>query len=113
MLALLLAVSVTHGVSIGEVSAREAILWSRSSEPAAMRVELDEDSDFQIYVQWDAAQTPDPTFRPRVLYAEGEIFNFGYVRIEPASDGTSRLYADIRDETGAVRVGSALELVAQ
>ncbi len=61
----------------------------------------------------DAAQTPDPTFRPRVLYAEGEIFNFGYVRIEPASDGTSRLYADIRDETGAVRVGSALELVAQ
>ena len=58
-------------------------------------------------------QTPDPTFRPRVLYAEDEIFNFGYVRIEPTSDGTSRLYADIRDETGAVRVGSALELVAQ
>ena len=59
------------------------------------------------------ARAPDPTFRPRILYAEGEIFNFGFVRVETGDDGVSHLIADIRDETGAVRFGSILNLEAR
>ena len=55
---------------------------------------------------------PDPTFQPRILYAEGEFFNFSFVRIE-RRDGVSHLLADIRDETGAVHFGSSLTLAAQ
>ncbi len=47
MLALRLTATLTQGVAAGEVRAREAVLWSRSSEAAAMRVELDEEADFQ------------------------------------------------------------------
>ena len=59
-----------------------------------------------------APRGPDPTFQPRILYAEGELFNFSFVRIE-RHDGVSHLLADIRDETGAVRFGSSLTLAAQ
>lgn len=53
---------------------------------------------------------PDPTFNPTVLYSEGDLFNFQYVQLEPAADGTTYLIADIRDEEGLVRPGSRLEL---
>ena len=57
-------------------------------------------------------QDPDPTFQPHILYAEGDLFNFSFVRIE-RRDGVSHLLADIRDETGAVRFGSSLTLAAR
>jgi alkaline phosphatase D len=55
----------------------------------------------------------DPTLGPVVLYAEGNLFNFGTVRVEPAAPGGTRLYTDVRDESGAVRPGSELELAPQ
>lgn len=53
---------------------------------------------------------PDPTFNPTVLYSEGDLLNFQYVRIEPAADGTIHLIADLRDEDGLPRPGSLLDL---
>ena len=52
----------------------------------------------------------DPTFNPTVLYAEGGLFNFQYVRLEPAADGTTHLIADVRGEDGLPRLGSLLDL---
>ncbi len=52
----------------------------------------------------------DPTLHPVVLYAEGDIFNFGTLRIEDGGTGVPRLSTDIRDETGRIRPGSVLEL---
>ncbi|HZA25081.1 MAG TPA: alkaline phosphatase D family protein, partial [Dehalococcoidia bacterium] len=51
----------------------------------------------------------DPTFNPSTLYAEGQIFNFGYLRLEE-QDGSVNLLVDIRDETGTVREGSEVVL---
>ncbi|MBA3430061.1 MAG: alkaline phosphatase D family protein [Actinobacteria bacterium] len=48
----------------------------------------------------------DPTFSPTSLYAEGELFNFGHIRIEMAADGQPRLSASVIDEAGDVRPGS-------
>lgn len=59
-----------------------------------------------------APRGPDPTFQPRILYAEGELFNFSFVRIERHS-GVPHLVADIRDDRGAVRFGSTVTLTAQ
>lgn len=53
---------------------------------------------------------PDPTFNPTVLYSEGDLFNFQYVRLEPAADGTTHLIADVRDEEGLARPGSLLDV---
>jgi alkaline phosphatase D len=57
----------------------------------------------------------DGTFNPSLLYGEGNIFNFGYVRIEDEreDDGNAKphLIADIRDEKGIVRPGSTLDLL--
>lgn len=61
------------------------------------------------------AATPpqlDPTLNPVVLYAEGNIFNFGYVRVERGADGSFHLLADVRDEEGRIRPGSELRLEA-
>ena len=59
----------------------------------------------------------DGTFNPSILYQEGTIFNFGYVRIEGAMEnddnGKPHLIADIRDENGMVRPGSLLDLTPQ
>jgi alkaline phosphatase D len=56
----------------------------------------------------------DETFNPSLLYGEGNIFNFGYIRIEDGSDnGQPHLIADIRDEKGIVRPGSSLDLIPQ
>jgi alkaline phosphatase D len=61
----------------------------------------------------------DETFNPSLLYGEGNIFNFGYIRIEDGRDneeednGKPHLIADIRDEKGVVRPGSTLDLRPQ
>ncbi len=64
----------------------------------------------------------DETFNPTLLYGEGNIFNFGYIRIEDGRDngvddvddnGKPHLIADIRDENGIVRPGSTLDLIPQ
>lgn len=52
----------------------------------------------------------DPTFGPRLLYSEGEMFNFGVVRIGRDDDGVVRLRAEVRDRDGRVRPGSSLVL---
>jgi len=60
----------------------------------------------------------DETFNPTLLYGEGNIFNFGYIRIEDRREenddnGKPHLIADIRDENGIVRPGSTLDLIPQ
>ena len=59
----------------------------------------------------------DGTFNPSILFQEGTIFNFGYVRIEDGMEnddnGKPHLIADIRDENGMVRPGSLLDLTPQ
>jgi alkaline phosphatase D len=61
----------------------------------------------------------DETFNPSLLYGEGNVFNFGYIRIEDGRDnevednGKPHLIADIRDENGIVRPGSTLDLRPQ
>ena len=55
----------------------------------------------------------DPTLRPTLLYAEGDLFNFGYYRLQKGSDGKTHFLADVRDETGTVRPGSSVDLVPQ
>jgi hypothetical protein len=62
--------------------------------------------------------TLDETFNPTLLYGEGNIFNFGYIRIEDEREGDDdndkpHLIADIRDEKGIVRPGSTLDLIPQ
>jgi len=51
----------------------------------------------------------DPTFRPRSLWAEGDLFNFGELEVARV-DGRPRLTVTIRDERGAERPGSRLTL---
>jgi phosphodiesterase/alkaline phosphatase D-like protein len=55
----------------------------------------------------------DATLAPAVLYAEGNIFNFGTVRIGDGTSAEPHLWTDIRDETGRTRPGSSLELVPE
>lgn len=59
-----------------------------------------------------APRGPDPTFRPRILYAEGGLFNFSFIRLERRS-GVPHLVADVRNESGAVRFGSTVTLSAR
>jgi alkaline phosphatase D len=86
-----------------------------------IRYEVDADGDgdpvvFHEFVNGplNAVAVPppglDPTFNPTILYQEGDLFNFGYVRIEPAADGTYHLIADVRGEDGLPRPGSTVEL---
>jgi alkaline phosphatase D len=60
----------------------------------------------------------DGTFDPSILYEEGNIFNFGHVRIEDGreednNNGKPHLIAEIRDENGIARPGSMLDLIPQ
>ena len=57
-----------------------------------------------------AVPSLDPTLRPVILFGEGDVFNFGYYRLEKRPDGKVYFLADVRDETGAVRPGSSVEL---
>jgi alkaline phosphatase D len=54
----------------------------------------------------------DPSFNPSLIYGEGNIFNFGYARIERVDD-KPYFIAEIRDENGIVRPGSLLEILPQ
>ncbi|MFL6486652.1 MAG: alkaline phosphatase D family protein, partial [Nitrososphaera sp.] len=57
----------------------------------------------------------DETFNPSLLYGEGNIFNFGYIRIGDRNENGDNndkphLIADIRGENGVTRPGSQLDL---
>lgn len=52
----------------------------------------------------------DPTFKPVTLFAQGDIFNFLFVRLERGADGAPRLRAEIRDDSGRILEGSRLEI---
>jgi alkaline phosphatase D len=85
----------------------------------SLRYEIDLDSDGEDLLFHElvtgplsagvvAPRAPDATFAPRVLYAEGGIFNFGF-----ASAEGSRLVYEVRDEGGRVREGSRLTIPAE
>lgn len=87
----------------------------------AIRYETDADGDGDTLLFHELIAGPlsafrwwpqefDPAFNPRSLYAEGRIFNFGVVRIEPDAAGRALFRIEYRDETGAVRPGSSLTL---
>ena len=52
----------------------------------------------------------DPAANPKSRYAEGRLFNFGYVRVGEQADGKVHLVADVRGADGAPRPGSLLDL---
>jgi len=56
----------------------------------------------------------DPSAHPTLVngYAEGGLFNFGYISIKPV-DGTVHLIADVRGDNGEQRPGSILDLAPQ
>jgi alkaline phosphatase D len=58
-------------------------------------------------------RAPDLAAHPTVLYAEGELFNFGYVRIAAQGDGKVHLMADVRGADGVRRPGSLVDLTPQ
>lgn len=84
-------------------------------------VDVDVDGDLLVFhellsgplnaVRADGPPRLDPSFRPVILFAEGDLFNFSYVRIGRRG-GDVVLEADVRDAGGAVRFGSRLELTA-
>ncbi len=55
----------------------------------------------------------DSTLRPAVLYAEGGLFNFGYVTIARQADGSAHLIAQVYDDRGGLRPGTTLDLKPQ
>ena len=56
----------------------------------------------------------DTTFNPKLLYEEGGIFNFGYVKIQRTpEDNKVHLIAEVRSEDGLARANSLLDLVPQ
>ena len=55
----------------------------------------------------------DPTLTPTLLYAEGEVFNFGFFRLQEQADGLVHLLADVRGEDGRIRAGSSVDLPPQ
>ncbi|BAS26695.1 alkaline phosphatase D family protein [Limnochorda pilosa] len=88
---------------------------------ATLRYEVDADGDGEALVFHELVSGPlnavrgevpefDPTLNPTVLYSEGQLFNFSYVRIDRAADGTFHLVADVRGEDGRPRPGSRVEL---
>jgi alkaline phosphatase D len=94
--------------------------------PATIKYELDANGDGDMLVFHELTAGPlsasprpeppsklDPTLNPVLLYAEGGIFNFAYVRIEEGAGGKARFIADVRGEDGQPRPRSLLELVPQ
>jgi alkaline phosphatase D len=80
--------------------------------------DANDDGDMLVFHEFvsgplNAVRSPpselDPTFNPTTLYVEGEIFNFGYLRVKK-QNGSVNLLVDIRDETGEVRPGSKVVL---
>jgi alkaline phosphatase D len=54
----------------------------------------------------------DATTNPTQLYAEGNLFSFGYATVSRRR-GRARLHVETRDSFGRLRPGSAFELVAR
>jgi alkaline phosphatase D len=102
--------------------------------PASIRYNFDLNNDGNMTEIYELVSGPlnairlgvpfpvlDGTFNPSLLYGEGNIFNFGYIRIEDGrgeedendDNGKPHLIADIRDENGVVRPGSMLDLIPQ
>lgn len=85
-------------------------------------LDLDQDGDRLVFHELingplNAGREPtpprlDPTLSPVILYGEGNLFNFSWIRVEPRADGRSALIAEIRDHSGTPRIGSRLELIA-
>ena len=56
----------------------------------------------------------DPTINATSEYKENQIFNFGYIKIQPEkSDGQLHLISEIRDENGIMRPGSNWDIPPQ
>jgi hypothetical protein len=56
----------------------------------------------------------DTTFNPKLLYEEGGILNFGYVKIQRTpEDNKVHLIAEVRSEDGLARPNSVLDLAPQ
>jgi alkaline phosphatase D len=98
--------------------------------PAFIKYDFDLDNDGNMSEIYEFVSGPlsairlgvpfpilDGTFNPTLLYGEGNIFNFGYIRIEEGrgedDNGKPHLIADIRDENGIARPGSMLDLIPQ
>jgi alkaline phosphatase D len=86
----------------------------------AYRIDADGDGDvfeFHEFVTGplngirNPVRAPDSAANPTVLYAEGGLFNFGYVRIAVREDGRVHFIADVRDANGVPRPGSLIDLV--
>jgi alkaline phosphatase D len=102
--------------------------------PASIRYNFDLNNDGNMTEIYELVSGPlrairlgapfpvlDGTFNPSLLYGEGNIFNFGYIRIEDGrgeedendDNGKPHLIADIWDENGVVPPGSMLDLIPQ
>ncbi len=91
--------------------------------PAFIRYDFDLDNDGNNTIMYELVSGPlsairlgvplpalDKSFNPNLLYGEGNIFNFGYVKIMKDRDSKYHLIADIRDMDGKPREGSKLEI---
>lgn len=94
-----------------------------------LRYQVDADGDGDTLVFHELVTGPinavrakprslDPSFKPAVLFEEGDTFNFGYARIERGQDGRVHLRAavvgtDSSSIDATVRAGSAIDLLAQ
>jgi alkaline phosphatase D len=90
--------------------------------PAQIRYDMDFDGDGDRLLFHELISGPlsairltppalDQTLRPTILYPEGNLFNFGALRIGEGAPGEVHLWTDIREENGRIRPGSSLELV--
>ncbi len=112
--------------SVDENNVRNVVFVATDVHFAAqLRYDVDVDGDGDRLVFHELVSGPlsairalappafDPTLRPVVLYAEGDMFNFGTVSIGDAHAGPPHLWTDIRDDSGLVRPGSELELTPE
>ncbi len=92
--------------------------------PAFIKYDFDLDNDGSSTIIYELLSGPlsakrlgvplselDKSFNPTLLYREGNIFNFGQVKIIKDKDSNNHLIADIRDMNGKPREGSLLEIV--
>ncbi|MBA3750519.1 MAG: alkaline phosphatase D family protein [Nitrosopumilus sp.] len=91
--------------------------------PAFIKYDFDLDNDGNSTIIYELVSGPlsafrggvpfpvlDKSFNSTLLYGEGDIFNFGYVKIIKDNDSNNHLIADIRDTNGNPREGSKLEI---
>jgi alkaline phosphatase D len=92
--------------------------------PTSMAYTIDADGDgdqlrFHEFVNGplngvrNPVRAPDPAANPTVLYAEGGLFNFGYVEVATQADGKVHFVADVRDAQGVRRPGSLVDLTPE